>query len=125
MIKTTKFLAIVATLFILTSCGIHGTLSRYQNVHSTTARVDLNKANFKVIGYTKGSAKCSYVFGIGGLKKKMLLENARSEMYANANLTGAARVLLNENIDVKSSGFWPFYIRNVVTVSGYVYEFQQ
>ena len=124
MIKTTKILTVVVTFFILTSCGIHGALNTYQNVHSTTARVDLNKANFKVVSYTRGEAKCMYILGIGGLRKKSLIENARSEMYKNANLTGGAKVVLNENIDVRM-GVFPFVGTMVVTVSGYVYEFKE
>lgn len=123
MTKMIKILAVVATFFILTSCGYHGTLSRYQNVHSTTARVDLNKANFKVVTYAKGEAKCRYVLGFGGMKRNALIENARAEMFKNANLVGGSKVILNENVDVKK-GFGFFTTTILVTVSGYVYEFK-
>ena len=53
----------------------------------------LDKANFTVIGTVSGSAKASYILGIGGLSQKSLKGNAVTEMYENANLTGSQAII--------------------------------
>ena len=116
---------LIATLS-LTGCwiGRHSTLNSHSNTSSTIARVDLNKANFKVVGYAKGSAQCTYILWYGGMKRDALLENARADMFKDANLVGESRVILNENIDIRHG--YGFFKRTVlVTVSGYVYEFKE
>lgn len=118
------FLIFVCSSVMLQSCGTHSSVSSYSTSHSTVAKVDLAKANFKVTSYATGSAKCLYIFGIGGLKKKFLIEQARSEMFQNANMIGKPKVILNESVNIKT-GIFPFVGTVKVIVSGYVYEFDQ
>jgi len=61
--------------------------------HQSDAKVLLQKNNFKVVGTAVGEAKATYVFGIGGLGEQAVKGNAISDMYQNANLSGAQAII--------------------------------
>mgnify|MGYP007057722534 CR=1 FL=1 len=69
---------------MLSGCGFNTT--SYSNIDAVNTVVDLSNANYEIIGTVEGISKQTYVFGIGGLSKKSLIENAKSDMYRNANL---------------------------------------
>ena len=69
---------------MLTSCAFNTT--SYQNVDEVNTVVDLSNVDYEIIGTVEGQSKQTYVFGIGGLSKKSMLENAKADMYRNANL---------------------------------------
>ena len=96
-----KFLIVcTACLAILTtSCGISRHATDNRNI--TQTEVVLAKKNYKVIGMVSGESSQNYWLGIGGLSKKSLGESAMSEMYKNANLTGA-QAIINVNITYKN-----------------------
>jgi len=75
-----------------------------------------------VINEVSGSAKATYVFGIGGLSKKSLVQVARQEMLSKADLIGGSKALVNETLDTKTSFFFLFWKKQVNT-SAHVVEF--
>lgn len=120
--KLKVLLILAAMAVIFSSCSTSSPVNRYYNTHSTNANVELKRNNFKVINYVSGSASRNFVFWVGGLSRKNMIEEARAEMFRNAYLIGAPRVILNESIET-SVKFFLFYTKVKVTVSGYVYEF--
>lgn len=96
-----KFLiGCVACLGLLTSsCAVTSNSMTNRNLNQT--EVVLTKKNFKVVGSARGESTQNYWFGIGGMSKKSLNESAISDMYKNANLTGA-QTIINTNIVYKN-----------------------
>lgn len=70
-----------------------------------------------------GESSQNYWFGIGGLSKKSLGESAMSEMYENANLTGA-QAIININVSYKNK-FILIYNGVKVKATGTVIEFTE
>ena len=57
-----------------------------QNTNQTS--VELNRKNFKVVDLVSGRASATYIFGIGGMSKKALMESSKLKMYEKYNLVG-------------------------------------
>lgn len=96
-----KFLiGCVACLALLTtSCGI--SRQPMQNMALSQTEVVLSQKNYKVVKVVSGESTQNYWFGIGGMSKKSLEESAISDMYKNANLTGA-QAIINVNVSHKN-----------------------
>lgn len=77
-------LIVLGTSLLFTGCGFNTT--SYSNVDAVNTVVDLSNADYEIIETVTGESKQIYVFGIGGLSQKSLKENAKSDMYKNANL---------------------------------------
>lgn len=105
----------------LSSCGVGTALVTNHNQNAT--EVHLNGNNFKVIDQISGSSEDSYVFLIGGMKKRQLYENAYSAMIKKANLLNGSKAIINVMTEEHISGFAPFYIKRTITVSAQVIEF--
>ena len=71
-----------------------------------------------------GQAKATYVFGIGGLSKTSLIEQARSEMYSKADLQGGSRAIVNETFSTKTSFFSFFFWKKQINSSADIIEFK-
>ncbi|HEY0261871.1 MAG TPA: DUF6567 family protein [Chitinophagales bacterium] len=108
-------------IMLLQSCAFHNGLTSNLNNHETS--VVLSSNNFKVVAYVRGEASAQYILGIGGLKRKGLIAEAREQMLANADLIGKSRAVINETVEEKSSHFG-FYERYRIIVSAYVVEFR-
>lgn len=119
--KKTYLLLIVLTLF-LTSCASHYGLPK--NFNQNTTEVILTKKNFKVIQMVKGEAEATYIFGIGGLAKNGLVAEAKAKMLGSAGMEGASRSIVNEVVEVKTSGFL-FVSKYKVIVSAQIIEFTE
>jgi uncharacterized secreted protein with C-terminal beta-propeller domain len=91
-------MAVVAVLF-LASCGASQSLTTNANLNQTN--VVLSQKNFHVVKQVSAEASATYVFGIGGLSKKSLYNNAVAELTKAANLTGSQALV---NVTVKNSG---------------------
>ncbi|WP_232782571.1 MULTISPECIES: DUF6567 family protein [Olleya] len=115
------FLLLVMTLF-LSSCATHYGLPK--NYNQNTTEVVLTKKNFKVVQIVKGEAQATYIFGIGGLAKNGLIAEAKAKMLKSAGMEGAARTVVNEIVEVKTSGFL-FVNKYKVIVSGQIVEFTE
>ena len=120
--KKLKLLPLLLGLLLMTSCAYHSGLVNNFNNNNTT--VELSENNYRVVDYVKGSASCTYVFGIGGLDKATVVEKAKAEMYSNANLNGKARAIIYTNIDTRYT-FFPIIRKMTVTASGHVIEFEE
>ena len=119
--KKPAILLIIMSLF-LTSCASHFGLPK--NYNEITTQVVLTKKNFKVIKIVKGEAQATYIFGIGGLAKNGLVAEAKAKMLETAGMEGAARTVVNEIVEVKTSGFL-FVNKYKVIVSGQIVEFTE
>lgn len=104
----------------LSSCATHGSYTG--NLKSQNTQVILSQDNFKIGERIEGKANATYVFGIGGLSKKSLIETARTNMYQNANLQGSSKALVNETFSTKTSFFLLFW-KHQVNASADVVEF--
>ena len=119
--KAIKFFlgCIVAVLFA--SCAGLNTTPYDHNMPET--KLILKEANYKIIGQVEGEWSATYVFGIGGLSKKALTNNAISEMYKNANLTGTQQII---NITTTTSiEQWVVYTKKRAIARGYIIEFEK
>ena len=83
-LNNAMYLMLFCMSLMLSGCGFNTT--SYSNIDAVNTVVDLSNANYEIIGTVEGISKQTYVFGIGGLSKKSLIENAKSDMYRNANL---------------------------------------
>lgn len=117
---TISFLAIALSM-LLNSCGVSGAFVHNHNQNVT--QVHLGQKNFKVVEKITGSADVSYVFFIGGLKKKQLYANAYSNMVNSANLVSGSKAIINVVTEEHVGGVPPFYFKRTITVSAHVVEF--
>lgn len=106
---------------LLSSCGIGHALVTNHNQNAT--EVHLSSNNFKVIDQVSGSSEDTYVFAIGGTKKRQLYENAYAAMLEKANLLNGSKAIINVMTEEHVSGFAPFFVRRTITVSAQVVEF--
>ncbi len=106
---------------VLSSCGVH--LGMETNVNNNVTNVELAESNFRILDRVSGSASATYVLGIGGFNNTVLIENAKSEMLANANLDGGSKAIANVSTDIYIGKFFPVYYQKTVTVSAHVVEF--
>lgn len=107
---------------VMTSCASHHGLPKNHNQNTT--EVVLTKNNFKVVSMVKGEAEATYVLGFGGLSKNGLVSEAKAKMLANAGLEGTARTVINEVVEVKTSGLF-FVSKYKVIVSAQIIEFTE
>lgn len=88
----------VAAVLLLASCGVSSNLTTNANLNQTN--VVLSQKNFHVVKNVEAKVSATYVFGIGGLSKKALYNNAVAELTEKANLTGSQALV---NVTVKNS----------------------
>ena len=120
MKNTLKIVLWGISLAILSSCASHSSYTG--NLKSQNTQVILSQDNFKIGERVEGKAASTYVFGIGGLNKKSLIEAARSNMYQNANLQGGSKALVNETFSTESS-FLLLFWKHQVNASADIVEF--
>lgn len=114
-----KLFLIVSLCLFLCGCSAH--MYNVNNHNVTETQVVLDNANFKVVGTAQGSAKATYIFGIGGLSKKSLKGNAVANMYKNANLTGSQAII---NVNFKQRASIILFAGQIeYTASGTIIEF--
>lgn len=121
MKKITQYSLLLLLTTCLSSCGIGTALVVNHNQNAT--EVHLSENNFRVVDQVSGSSEVSYVFAIGGMKKRQLYENAYSTMLKKANLLNGSKAIINVITEEHVSGFAPFFVKRTITVSGQVIEF--
>lgn len=121
MKKITLYAILLLLTSALSSCGIGTALVVNHNQNAT--EVHLSGNNFRVVDQVSGSSEVSYVFAIGGMKKRQLYENAYSTMLKKANLLNGSKAIINVMTEEHVSGFAPFYVKRTITVSAQVIEF--
>ena len=94
-----KVVMAVAAVILLSGCGMNMHLVNNQNLNQTN--VVLAQKNFHVVKTVKADVSATYVFGIGGLSKKALYNNAVAELTKKADLTGSQALV---NVTVHNSG---------------------
>ena len=119
--KLVKFFLLCMVSTLLIGCaGVN--MTPYKN-NPVETKVILKENNYKIVKEVEGEWSATYVFGIGGLKKKALTSNAIAEMYKNAALTGNQQII---NITTTQSveSWVGIYSRYKVVARGYVIEFE-
>ena len=104
----------------LSSCGVNTHLVSNQNLSQT--QVLLQNEKFRVLGEASGTARATYIIGIGGLSQKAIMNNAVADMYRQANLSGP-QTIVNINVHSHVGGVFPFYYRVTYVASGQIVEF--
>ena len=117
--KKNSVLVLLLAVLCLTGCGVSSAVSN----NFTETQVVLSQNNFKVVGQAYGEAQATYVFGIGGLGRKALRNNAINEMSKNANLNGA-QTLTNITTHFSMKMITPLYVQVTCTATANVIEFK-
>lgn len=117
------FFVIILISFMAASCGMH---MGYMNNHNNNlTNVELNRKNFVVVEHVTGQATATYVFGIGGIGKKDLVNKAKTDMIKNANLVGSSKAIINVTVEAHDVMVLPFYRKRTITASGHIVEFTE
>ena len=106
---------------MVSGCGIVNNAT--SNVNSIQTEVSLAQKNFAVVGTVSTDVKQSYVFGIGGLSKKALEQNAVAKLTEKANLSGS-QALVNVVCQTNVKFFTPIYVKRTVIAKGTIVEFR-
>ncbi|MBK9733180.1 MAG: hypothetical protein IPO83_18150 [Chitinophagaceae bacterium] len=116
----TNQLLLISFLFCLSACGF--TNVNLQNTNANSTNVLLSQKNFIVLDKVTGEASVRKILGFGGTSKKGLMQEAMAKMYADANLGGNAKTIINVTYETHTS-FYIFVNITTVIASGYVIEF--
>ena len=119
--KRILFLFGIVSVLLFSSCGVHFPLSH--NLNQTVTNVNLSEKNYTVVKTVSGEAETKYILGFGGLKKRSLLEVAKKEMIADAEMDGKSRALINVTVEEYVKSF-VFVTRRKVVVTAQVVEFK-
>ena len=119
MKKSILFTVLVMAVFCLCSCGITSTTSN--NISGTS--VVLKRNNFRVLGQAYGQSKATYVFGMGGIRKRALRANAIDEMSRSAHLTGS-QALVNITTHTSYRMITPLFVEITCDATANIIEFQ-
>lgn len=119
MKKILTICAFAAAAFTFSSCGVSDMISN--NV--TQTQVVLSEDNFEVVGQAYGEASTTYIFGIGGLSKETLRNNAINEMSKNARLKGS-QTLTNITTQMGVKMVTPIYIELTFSATANIVEFK-
>ena len=97
-------------------------LHNSSNSNTTLTNVELTHANYRVVKNVEGFASASYVFGIGGLSRKSVRDNAIADMMRKANMTGSQTIV---NVQLKNhfASVLGLYIRISCSATAQVIEF--
>ena len=100
-----RVIVAIAAILLFVSCGVSQNLTFNTNVNQTN--VVLSQKNFHVVKTVEAEVSAKYIFGIGGLSKAALQNNAVAELTKKANLQGSQALV---NVTVKSTGkLFPFF----------------
>lgn len=113
---------VMAAALLLTSCGVNQALVFNQNQNST--QVHLSEANFRTVGRVMATDSVKYILIFGGMKKKHMYEHVYANMLDKAELGAGPRAVVNVLTEEHFGGFFPFYYKRTLTVSGQVIEFR-
>jgi hypothetical protein len=119
--KKVKYLSVITTALLFSSCGVNSALILNQNQNST--QVHLSSNNYRIVDKVTGSAEVAYILLIGGADKSQLYENAYTEMANKANLLNSSKALINIVTEEHIGGLPPFYYKRTITISANVIEF--
>lgn len=122
MKKAIKSIVMIAAAVAFAGCS--ESMYPAANLHQSQTQVVLTQKNFRVVGQAYGESLTKKVFGIGGCSRKAIEANAVSEMFKNANLSGA-QTIVNINTKKYVCGCAPFYAEYRVVATGQIIEFTE
>lgn len=93
-----KIIVLAVAAIALCSCGMTANLT--SNVNNNVTNVTLASSNYHIVKTVEAKVSAHYFFGIGGLSRKALHNNAVAELTKKANLTGSQALI---NVTVKQS----------------------
>lgn len=94
-----KVVIAIAAIILLSGCGLNANLATNHNLNQTN--VVLGQKNFHVVKNVEAEVSSTYIFGIGGISKKSLHDNAIAELTKKADLTGSQALV---NVTIHTSG---------------------
>lgn len=111
-----KMILPVLGVFLLSGCAMH---SGYM-----TGSAALSSNNFSYIKRDlEGESTALYVFGLGGLAKAAIMDEAKRDLLA-ANPLGDNQALANVTVSWKYTYVFPFAMTNKCTVTADIVEFK-
>ena len=114
-------LIIMASALLIQGCGLTSNMTQNHNVNQTS--VVLSSNNFHIVKTVSAEVSASYWFGIGGLSRQALKDNAVAELTRKAQLTGQQALI---NITVKRSDeFYLIFRRTRFYAEGTVIDFDR
>ena len=117
----------IVLLGSMSSCGFYSHLTGNQNQNQTS--VVLKEANYRIVENISSEVSQTYIFGMGGLRKRALKENAIDKMLnearqKNPELMSGSKAVINittsENVRIIIP---PIYIKRTIMAHGTVIEF--
>lgn len=118
--KRIVYLFMAVVCLIVSGCGVNS--SQYPNSNGNT-NVVIQDGHFRYLKKVKGECCQTYIFGIGGLSKSSLANNAIQDMYDKADLKDG-QVIVNITTSVSSQVYFPLiYTTRRATAYGMVIEF--
>ena len=120
--KNLNYFAVCSvTALLLSGCTINR--APFQE-HPVMTEVQLNQANYRIVGEVEGYSRQIYIFGIGGLSQASLKQNAITDMYKNANLKGS-QAIVNISTALTFSTVLGIYSSKRAIARGTIIEFLQ
>lgn len=99
----------------MSSCAFHN--------GNMTGNASLHARNFEIKTIVMGTAKTSHVFGIGGLKQRALVYEAKKDLYRSYPLS-EGEAFANISVDFKRSYFF-IVNTTIATITADVVEFKE
>ena len=121
-LNNAMYLMLFCMSLMLSGCGFNTT--SYSNIDAVNTVVDLSNADYEIIETVTGESKQTYVFGIGGLSKRSLTENAKADMYKNANLT-ANEAIIYPSVTTSVASYLGIVTNIRAVASGYKIRFKR
>jgi len=113
--KILKNISLALAAIVFSSCAIH--------VGMITGDASISTNNFKMIGMAKGTATTTKIFGLGGLGKDALVNDAKKDLLQNNPLKDG-QALANLTLDFKNS-YILFVNKQKVTIGADIVEFME
>ena len=116
----------IVLLGSMSSCGFYSHLTGNQNQNQTS--VVLKEANYRIVENISSEVSQTYIFGMGGLRKQALRENAIDKMLnearqKNPGLMSGSKAIINITTSENVRMITPIYIKRTIMAHGAVIEF--
>jgi hypothetical protein len=90
-------LPIIPLFLLLNGCGFQNRLT--SNVNSSQTSVVLSPKKHKVIDRVNGTSTVKYIFGIGEISAKAIVEKAKTSMVNKSNFNGGAKANIYPSVE--------------------------
>lgn len=113
------FILFSIIVIALSGCSINRNISQ---PITNPVGVSVNQNNFHFVKSVTATESATYVFGIGGLSRRAVRQNAIAKMTEEANLTNS-QVLVNITTRQSYKMITPIFVKIEVTAVGQVMQF--